>query len=222
MGSLSKKWGKVKRWNSFLHQIFFCTICSSNQFNPRIKDLASQRKVHHEIILGTNVEVDFSAFVPSNGNLFCVKEQLMMLYITDFLCAGHRCPANWRPRKDIIYLFPFFGDKIFLKNGKFSCFCVVEWGSFCGSEERRRWHFTTDISCLNLTDSHPSTLQSTTHALEDIILQGVKSELSSSRDTEIPTFQPLDPYLEFWTHWHIYPSEQPFRLFEIIIINTLQ
>ena len=114
MGSLSKKWGKVKRWNSFLHQIFFCTICSSNQFNPRIKDLGSQRKVHHEIILGTNVEVDFSAFVPSNGNLFCVKEQLMMLYITDFLCAGHRCPANWRPRKDIIYLFPFFkGQNIF-------------------------------------------------------------------------------------------------------------
>ena len=152
MGSLSKKWGKVKRWNSFLHQIFFCTICSSNQFNPRIKDLASQRKVHHEIILGTNVEVDFSAFVPSNGNLFCVKEQLMMLYITDFLCAGHRCPANWRPRKDIIYLFPFFGGQNILKNGKFSCFYVVEWGSFCGSEERRRWHFTTDISSLNLTD----------------------------------------------------------------------
>ena len=182
MGSLSKKWGKVKRWNSFLHQIFFCTICSSNQFNPRIKDLGSQRKVHHEIILGTNVEVDFSAFVPSNGNLFCVKEQLMMLYITDFLCAGHRCPANWRPRKDIIYLFPFFGWQNILKNGKFSCFCVVEWGSFCGSEERRRWHFTTDISCLNLTDNHSSTLQSTSPWNHPCIGRyhsptGVKSEL---------------------------------------------
>ena len=130
MGSLSKKWGKVKRWNSFLHQIFFCTICSSNQFNPRIKDLGSQRKVHHEIILGTNVEVDFSAFVPSNGNLFCVKEQLMMLYITDFLCAGHRCPANWRPRKDIIYLFSFFWDKIFWRMGSFLAFVLLNGGAF--------------------------------------------------------------------------------------------
>ena len=154
----------------------------------------------------------FSAW---KSNWWCFTSQISFAQDTDVL------PIEGQGRTSFTF-FLFLRAKIFLKNGKFSCFCVVEWGSFCGSEERRRWHFTTDISCLNLTDSHPSTLQSTTHALEDIILQGVKSELSSSRDTEIPTFQPLDPYLEFWTHWHIYPSEQPFRLFEIIIINTLQ
>ena len=38
------------------------------------------------IIFGTNVEADFSAFVPLNRCLFCLKERLMMLHIRDFLC----------------------------------------------------------------------------------------------------------------------------------------
>ena len=114
------QWSKAsfKRPYSFPPKIFPCTW---NQFRPRIKDFGSQRKVHSEIILRTNVEADFSAFVSQNsqllspnGSLFCLKEQLMMLYIRDFLCTGHRCPCQLKANgKHHSLHFSFLVRKIF-------------------------------------------------------------------------------------------------------------
>ena len=112
----------------------------------------------HTVIVKTNVGADFSAFVllSPNGSLFCLKEQLMTLHIRDFLCTGHRCPANWETS---FTSFSFF----ILESCKpgFPSFYVGEWGAFV--EEGRegwvwRWHFTTDISCLKLHSSIQETL----------------------------------------------------------------
>ena len=93
--------------------------------------------------LRTNVEADFSAFVAQNfqllspnGSLFCLKEQLMMLYIRDFLCTGHRCsplPIEGQ-RKTSFTPFFLFGTGNILKNCEagFSCFYVGEWEAFVG------------------------------------------------------------------------------------------
>ena len=122
----------MKGWNSFL--LFKRSSAPQSSLSQESRIWVWKQKVH-TVIFKTNVGADFSAFVllSPNGSLFCLKEQLMTLHIRDFLCTGHRCPANWETSFTPFLLF------ILLKSPKsgFPSFYVGEWGAFVEGGEGR-------------------------------------------------------------------------------------
>ena len=90
-------------WGSKIIKYFLFCTWNVKAVKPKNQGSCFTKESAPMIIFGTNVEADFSAFVPLNRCLFCLKERLMMLHIRDFLCTDVHCQLRGKANFCILF-----------------------------------------------------------------------------------------------------------------------